>query len=223
MGLSSAQGLGAAAMSTTQVWTALTFALMLLMWWIMMLGMMIPSAAPMILLFGRMQRQQLADDSPYVRTAQFAGGYLLVWAMFSAVATAAQWALSRTELWAGMSMRVATSVAATILLVGGLYQLTPLKRVCLKHCRSPVEFLALRWRKGAAGAWRMGVEHGAFCVGCCWLLMALLFVGGVMNLAWVAALAVLVLAEKLSPRGELLAAVAGFSMLGFSLALFTVA
>lgn len=206
-----------------QPWTPQTFVLMFCMWWIMMIGMMVPSAAPMILLFGRVQRRQLAGQAPYASTSLFALAYLVVWAAFSALATLAQWSLNSAAVLAPMNIRVGGAAAAVILIAGGLYQLTPFKRACLEHCRSPAQFLAGRWRKGKAGALRMGLEHGGYCVGCCWLLMALLFVGGVMNLIWVAGLALLVMAEKLVPRGDILARVTGYALLaaGVIVAAFT--
>jgi predicted metal-binding membrane protein len=206
-----------ATMMMPQPWTPLTSVLTFLMWWIMMIGMMVPSVAPTILLYGRIQRQQLAGEAPYTRTALFAAGYLGIWGAFSLAATAAQWALNGAALLS-MSMTVGTSLATLLLVGGGLYQLTPLKRACLERCRSPAEFLASHWRAGGAGALRMGAVHGAFCVGCCWLLMALLFVGGVMNLIWVAALAVLVLVEKLLPRGDAVAMAAGVVMVASGIA-----
>jgi predicted metal-binding membrane protein len=209
----------AGAMMMPQPWTAMTAVLMLAMWWIMMLGMMLPSAAPMILLFGRIQRTQLAAEAPYARTAIFTAAYLLVWGVFSAFATSAQWALGEAAWFEQMSMTVGRDVGAVLLVLGGLYQLTPFKRACLDHCRSPAEFLARHWRKGGLGAWRLGLVHGAYCLGCCWLLMLLLFVFGVMNLAWIAALAVLVLLEKLVPHGDAVARAAGVLMLGAGLVL----
>jgi predicted metal-binding membrane protein len=190
-----------------------SFALTTLMWWTMMIGMMVPSAAPMILLFGSVQRRQLAAESPQLRVALFSAGYLAAWGAFSLLAAAAQVALTRLALLAPMNLTVTTGVGALFVALAGVYQLTPLKDVCLRRCRSPAEFLSSHWRPGNAGALRMGVEHGVYCVGCCWLLMGLLFVVGVMNLLWVAAIAALVLIEKLLPRGEMTAKVGGLVLL----------
>ena len=197
-------------------WTAATFALMALMWWVMMIGMMVPSAAPMVLLFGGVQRRRLPDERPGPRVALFVAGYLAVWAGFSAFATSAQWALAASGLLSSMSFQATSRFGALLVAVAGLYQLAPLKNVCLQQCRSPAEFLSTHWRAGALGAWRMGVVHGAFCVGCCWLLMGLLLFAGVMNLLWVAALGVLVLLEKLAPRGEWVARASGVLLLAFA-------
>ena len=187
-----------------------------LMWFVMMIGMMVPSAAPMILLFGNVQRRQLASESPALRVALFTAGYLLIWGAFSALAAAGQVALAQRALLAPLELSVAGWLGAVLVGLAGTYQLTPLKNVCLRHCRSPAEFLSSHWRRGTSGAVRMGVEHGLYCVGCCWLLMGLLFVVGVMNLAWVAALAGFVLLEKLMPHGEAVARVTGIALLAFA-------
>ena len=197
-------------------WTGATFALMTLMWWVMMIGMMVPSAAPMVLLFGGVQRRRLPDERPALRIALFVAGYLAIWAAFSALAAGAQWALTSVGLLSSMELTVTRDLGALLVGLAGAYQLTPLKDICLRHCRSPAEFLSAHWRAGSAGAWRMGVVHGAFCVGCCWLLMGLLFFVGVMNLLWVAALGVFVLLEKLVPRGEWLARASGVALLVFA-------
>jgi predicted metal-binding membrane protein len=188
-------------------------ALTVLMWWTMMIGMMVPSAAPMVLLFGNVQRRQLAAESPKLRVALFTAGYLAAWGAFSALAAGAQIALTRLALLAPMELTVATWLGALLVALAGVYQLTPLKNVCLRRCRSPAEFLSSHWRRGSGGAFRMGVEHGLYCVGCCWLLMGLLFVVGVMNLLWVAAIAAFVLIEKLVPHGETTAEIGGVALL----------
>ena len=192
------------------------FALAALMWWTMMIGMMLPSAAPMILLFGNVQRRQLATEHPRLRVALFTAGYLAMWAAFSALAAAAQLALASGELVTTVDLRVTAWLGAVLVALAGLYQLTPLKNACLRRCRSPAEFLASHWRRGSAGAVRMGLEHGLYCVGCCWLLMGLLFVVGVMNLLWVAAIALFVVVEKLLPHGETTARISGIALLAFA-------
>jgi predicted metal-binding membrane protein len=187
-----------------------------LMWFVMMIGMMVPSAAPMILLFGSVQRRQLATESPALRVALFTAGYLLTWGSFSLLAATAQVALTERAVLAPLTLTVAGWLGAVLVALAGIYQLTPLKNVCLRHCRSPAEFLSNHWRRGSAGALRMGVVHGLYCVGCCWLLMGLLFVVGVMNLVWVAAIAGFILVEKLVPRGETVARVSGIALLVFA-------
>lgn len=203
-------------MQTEAAASAPTFLPTALMWLVMMIGMMVPSAAPMILLFGNVQRRQLANESPALRVALFTAGYLVVWGAFSAVAAAAQILLVQRSMLASMELTAAGWLRALLVALAGLYQLTPFKNVCLKHCRSPAEFLSSHWRKGSVGALRMGLEHGLYCVGCCWLLMGLLFVVGVMNLVWVAVLAGFVLLEKLVPRGEAVARISGIGLLIFA-------
>ena len=199
-----------------QPWTSITLALMLVMWWVMMVGMMVPSAAPMILIYARVQRQKLPDENPVLRTILFTSGYLIVWLGFSVIATLSQWGLSEVALLSPMMVGTSEYLAAVFFATAGLYQLTPLKQACLVSCRSPIQFLSTNWKQGNGGAVRMGLHHGAYCVGCCWFLMALLFVGGVMNLLWVAIIAVFVLLEKSVRHGQWLSRVAGVVMIGFS-------
>jgi len=187
--------------------------LMFWMWWIMMIAMMLPSAAPMILLFTLVNRRSRERDAPWVPTAVFASGYLIAWGGFSLAATLLQWWLEQSG-WLTMSMASATPwLSGTILIAAGIYQLTPLKHACLRHCRGPVEFISGHWRPGDIGALRMGLEHGTFCVGCCWVVMGLLFYGGVMNLYWIVGLAVLVLLEKILPAGHWLGSLSGIGFL----------
>jgi predicted metal-binding membrane protein len=200
-------GMGAAGVSVP------SFALTTLMWWTMMIGMMVPSAVPMILLYGNVQRRQLAAESPKLRVALFTAGYLAAWGAFSALAAAAQIALTRLALLAPVELAVTGRVGALFVALAGIYQLTPLKNVCLRRCRSPAELLSSHWRPGTAGALRMGVDHGLYCVGCCWLLMGLLFASGIMNLLAVAAIAAFVLIEKLLPYGDKTARVGGVLLL----------
>ena len=209
MGDMSLMGMGA----VLARWSPATFALMLVMWWVMMVGMMVPSAAPMILLFATVTRKQSGDENPGPRIAIFAAAYLLIWAGFSLLAALAQWALTEAALLSPMMVGNSEWLIIALLAAAGAYQLSPLKQACLGKCRSPLSFLLTRWQPGDLGALKMGLAHGAYCLGCCWLLMALLFVGGVMNLFWVATIAVLVLAEKVLPRGDLVGRLAGIAML----------
>jgi len=190
-------------------WSARDFVFMFLMWSVMMVAMMLPSASPMILLHVKMHRQQGAGRDGAFGTVVFAAGYLLAWTGFSAVATFLQWSLERLALLSPMMVSTSPLLGAGLLLAAGVYQLTPVKDACLQHCRSPVQFLMHHWRRGKGGALLMGLDHGVYCIGCCWFLMALLFVGGVMNLVWIATLAALVLLEKVLPRGKLVARLAG--------------
>ncbi len=210
MDRASMAGILAAPMS----WSVGHAALMLLMWALMMLAMMLPSAAPMILLYGTVSRRRNSEHVDIGRhVLLFAFGYVLVWTGFAVSATAAQWGLEQTMLLSPAMATGSAVLASLIFMAAGAYQFTPLKQACLRHCRSPVEFLSRHWRRGAGGAVAMGMRHGAFCVGCCWVLMGLLFVGGVMNLAWIAALAAFVLMEKTLPAGPLLGRVLGVGLI----------
>jgi predicted metal-binding membrane protein len=177
-------------------WTLGYAALIFLMWAIMMVAMMLPSAAPTILLVTALARDRIAPVA-----IPFACGYVLVWTGFSLAATALQFGLDRAGVLSGTMATSSAALAGVVLIVAGAYQWTPLKQACLRHCRSPLAFLLGRWRKGAWGAVTNGMRHGLFCLGCCWMLMVLLFVGGLMNLLWIAALALLVLIEKTLPWG----------------------
>lgn len=186
-------------------WSAGHWLVMAAMWWVMMIAMMTPSAASMVLLHGRVLRRARQRGRPAgaaTHTALFVGGYLAAWLAFSLAATAAQWLLEQAGLVHQMLMwSTSETLSGLLLIAAGLYQLTPLKSACLANCRAPADYLARAWRPGRTGAFMMGAHHGAYCLGCCWLLMALLFVGGAMNLIWIVGLAAVVLVEKLSPFG----------------------
>ena len=198
-------------------WSAGYFAAMFAMWAIMMVAMMVPSAAPTILLFSALRRY--AKPRALGDTALFGAGYLVAWTAFSLFATVAQWALSTRSLLSSAMTSEGPALGAAIFIAAGVYQFSPLKSACLSKCRSPAQFLVEHRHEGPWGALRMGIEHGLYCIGCCWALMALLFVFGVMNLLWAAALAALVLAEKLLPSGARVARWAGIVMLGMGLLL----
>jgi predicted metal-binding membrane protein len=192
--------------------------LTLAMWWVMMAAMMLPSAAPVILLYGRVRRDR-GGQSTIAASGVFLSGYLLAWLGMSALAAALQiWAI-RAGLLNGVTMRSShASLAGATLIAAGLYQLLPMKNACLTNCRSPAAFLSRHWRPGVGGALRLGLMHGGYCIGCCWLLMALLFVGGVMNFVWIAALTALVTAEKLLPGSGLISRGAGLALIVWGLA-----
>jgi predicted metal-binding membrane protein len=215
-----------AAASAPAAWELATWALMIAMWWTMMIAMMTPSAAPTILLYARVHRHALARgqvQDKLAPTGAFATGYMLAWLGFSAAAAALHWALEHTGLVAAMMMGSRNRwLSGAVLIAAGLYQFSPLKNVCLAHCRTPASFLSRHWRPHALGALRLGAIHGAYCVGCCWLLMALLFVGGVMNLVWIAALAILVLIEKALPAGQWVGRVIGVALIGWGVATLVV-
>jgi predicted metal-binding membrane protein len=190
-----------------------SLAMLVPMWIVMMIAMMVPSASPTILLFASVARGRKARAVPTASTAVFALGYLLVWAFYATFAALAQWELHRLALLSPAMASARPWLGGGLLIAAGLYQWLPIKESCLSHCRSPLGFLSAEWREGARGALLMGIRHGTFCVGCCALLMTLLFVAGVMNLLWVAAIAVFVLAEKLVPGGRTLGRVTGILLL----------
>jgi predicted metal-binding membrane protein len=196
-------------------WQSIEFGYVFVMWAVMMIGMMMPSAAPMILIYARVGRQATMQGKPFASSGWFAGGYLLAWTGFSLVATTAQWALERAALLTPMMESASNRLGAAVLILAGVYQWTPLQEACLSHCRSPLLFVQQHggFRREPRGALALGFRHGIYCIGCCWALMALLFVGGVMNLFWIAALAILVLLEKVVPFGRLVARVAGVAFI----------
>jgi predicted metal-binding membrane protein len=215
---------GLAPTPSPAAWSAGAWTLIIAMWWVMMVAMMTPSAAPTILLYARVHRHAAAQETAQklAPTGAFAAGYLLVWLGFSIAAAVLHWTLESAGLVSAMMGSESRWLSGGVLIAAGLYQLSPLKGLCLAHCRAPASFLSQHWRPGAAGAVRLGAMHGAYCVGCCWVLMALLFVGGVMNLVWIAALAVLVLAEKLAPRGDWIGRVVGVVLLAWGAATLVV-
>jgi predicted metal-binding membrane protein len=190
-------------------WSAASVAAIWLMWGVMMAAMMLPSALPMMLTFAHLG----TGNGERARARSFVAAYLAIWFGFSAAATAVQWALQAAGWVDPMIVSTSARLTALLLLIAGVYQFSPLKKICLSRCRTPLGFLVGEWRPGVRGAFVMGLRHGLFCVGCCWALMALLFVGGVMNLAWIAALAIAVAVEKLAPHGERLAAILGLVLI----------
>lgn len=199
----------------TVAWSVRDFILMFAMWTVMMAGMMMPSASPLIVLYARVGRQAARDGRTVAATGWFASGYLVAWTAFALGATTAQWALQRAALLSPDMTAAGALAGAIVLIAAGAYQWTSLKDICLTHCQSPITFLQRHggFRRDAAGAISLGIRHGAYCIGCCWMLMALLFVGGVMNLAWIAGLSILVLLEKVTPIGRTIARVAGLALI----------
>jgi predicted metal-binding membrane protein len=197
-------------------WTGAAFALNFAFWWAMMPGMMLPSATPMILTFATVNRRKRERGRRFVPTAVFTAGYLLAWGLFGIVATLADWGFERAALMSPATQALSPLWAIFVLAAAGIYQLTPWKSVCLAHCRSPLDFALNHWRDGPVGALRMGIEHGLYCLGCCWFLMALLFAAGIMSLVWMAALAAFVLIEKLFPAGLWIARAGGVVIIGFA-------
>jgi predicted metal-binding membrane protein len=190
---------GAMIMPQTHPWSLSEILGLVVMWAVMMTAMMIPSAAPTILLFANLTARRRSQGIATASPAVFVGGYLLVWAGYSVLAALIQTQLHSSALLSPMMVSASPLLGGALLMAAGLYQLLPIKRRCLAHCRSPLGFLMGEWREGTRGALVMGLRHGSYCVGCCWLLMSLLFVAGVMNLVWVATLTFIVLTEKLAP------------------------
>ena len=199
-------------------WEPADFVLVFLMWTIMMVGMMVPTAMPVTMIYAAVARKAEGQGTVLAPTSTFVSGYMAVWTLFSLVATIAQFGLDRAALLSPMMVASSPALGAALLIAAGVYQLTPAKAACLRHCQSPVHFIAQHWRPGGRGAFRMGLEHGAFCLGCCWLLMGLLFVGGVMNLLWIAAIAVFVFLEKAVLDAPLAGRLAGGAMMVTGLA-----
>lgn len=198
----------------TYTWGVSGFLAMFVMWSVMMVGMMLPSASPMVLTFSSLDRRR-GDARPFARTGLFVLGYGIVWTSYSALAAFAQGAFQAAAVLSPMGTNTSPYLAGGLLFVAGAFQLTPLKYACLDRCRTPVGFLMAEWRPGPGGALKMGLRHGAYCAGCCWALMALMFVLGVMNLLWMAALAAFMLIEKVVPAGHWVGRVAGVALVGW--------
>ncbi len=200
-------------------WSGVDFLLMFLMWAVMMVGMMTPAAIPMTLIYAAVARKAASQGTPLAPAAVFIGGYTAMWTLFSVGTTAAQWGLDQAALLSPMMVSTSPALGASLLIAAGVYQMTPAKNACLRHCRSPMHFISEHWRSGAAGAVKMGLAHGAYCLGCCWAQMGLLFFGGVMNLLWIAAITLFVLLEKVLPIGVGGGRAAGVAMVIFGLVL----
>ena len=200
--------------SRLQPWSGAEFGFMFLMWSVMMVAMMLPSAAPMVLLYARVGRQAAINAEPFAPTGWFAAGYLLVWFGFALAATGAQWALERAALLTPTVEGTSNVVGGVLLIMAGLYQWSPLNDTCLAHCQTPLVFIQSHggFRRNVSGALKIGVWHGAYCLGCCWVLMTLLFVGGVMNVLWITAIATLVFVEK-AIGGRLVSRAAGVGLI----------
>jgi predicted metal-binding membrane protein len=205
-------------MPMTSAWTPVQTGLMVLMWAVMMAAMMLPSAVPMVLAYDRMDGR--SAEGRVGSTSLFTTGYVLVWTAFAVGATGLQWVLHHLTLVNGMGVATGGGLAGLLLVGAGIFQLTPVKRRSLGACRTPIGFLTASWRDGRAGALRMGLHHGTLCLRCCWALMILLFVLGVMNLAWVGVLAIFVLAEKVLSRGEAISVIGGAVMIVWGVSAF---
>jgi predicted metal-binding membrane protein len=202
-----------AEMMRISTWSLIDFLLMFLMWAVMMVGMMVPTAIPMTLIYAAVGRKAARENASFAPTFVFVAGYIAMWGAFSVGATSFQWGLGQAALLTPMMITSSPGLGATLLIGAGIYQLTPFKDTCLQHCRAPADFFYRHWRPGMTGAFRMGLSHGAYCLGCCWVLMGLLFLGGVMNLMWIALIAIFVLLEKVLPFGDLGGRIAGGMMI----------
>lgn len=202
-------------------WTWMDALLMFSMWLLMMLGMMLPSALPMLLLYQQVARRRFSARRGQLAVLLFALAYVLLWSLFSLLATLLQWVLDRQALLDPQVRSSSLWLAAGLLLAAGVYQWLPLKQACLQHCGSPLRFILGAWQSGLRGSWRMGLAHGAYCLGCCWALMGLLFVGGAMNLLWAALLGAFVLLEKLLPQRRWLTRLSGLLLIGAGLLVFS--
>lgn len=210
-------GMAAMGVARMEPWTPADVALTTVMWAVMMTAMMLPAAAPMILVFATVNRKRReAGGAAYLSIGLFVTGYLAMWASFSVAAALLQWGLRSAALLSDQAVAVTPLAGSTLLAVAGVYQLTPLKYACLARCQTPVGFLLAEWRDGRRGALLMGVRHGLFCLGCCWVLMSLLFVGGAMNLVWVAALSAFVLVEKIIPAGRVVSWASGVALIAWA-------
>jgi len=201
----------------TATWNLSYAVLMFFMWWIMMVAMMLPSATPVVLLAALVNRRTKVESPPYGSTISFVSGYLLTWAAFSMLAVAAQWLLERSGLLNAMLVSTNKLMAGLLLLLAGVWQLSPWKHACLRQCRNPIEFLSTQRRSGNSGALIMGLYHGSYCVGCCWFLMALLFAGGVMNLYWIIGLTLYVWIEKVAPAGLMVSRLIGVLLIAWGM------
>ena len=200
-----------------QAWDASYALMMFLMWSIMMVGMMLPSVTPAVLIYNGIAKKANREGSSVAPTWIFTAGYLLMWVLFSVLATAAQWTLDRAALLSPMMVTTSATLGASLLIAAGVYQWLPIKNACLRHCRSPIEFISTHWQAGKWGALTMGARHGLYCLGCCWVLMSLLFLGGVMNLLWIALITLFVLVEKLLPFGDIGGKLIGLMMIAAGL------
>jgi predicted metal-binding membrane protein len=218
MDMSSMPGMAAMA-PTLEPWTVAHALFLFAMWAVMMVGMMTPSVAPMVLLYQRIAQQANTAGHSFASTGWFFSGYLAAWISFAAAATLAQWALESAALLSPMMDSASNKFGGAVLLIAGIYQWLPLKDACLSNCRAPLSFVQQLggFQESASGSLRLGFLHGLYCIGCCWALMALLFVGGVMNLLWIAALMILVLLEKVLPGARWFTRIAGVVAIGAGL------
>jgi predicted metal-binding membrane protein len=204
------------AMPMTSNWSWTDFSLLFLMWFVMMIAMMTPSVAPLVLIFTSINRKRRQQQNPFVSSSYLLSGYFLVWAAFSLIATVLQWLLQRASLLNPEMITTSRILGGVIFILAGVFQLTPLKNTCLNTCRSPMGFIHQYWKDGKSGALRMGIQNGMYCLGCCWILMLLLFVSGIMNLLWIAVISLFVLIEKVL-SAKLISSMAGISLIVYGI------
>jgi predicted metal-binding membrane protein len=205
------------AMPMTPQWSWTDFVLLFLMWVVMMIAMMTPSVAPLVLIFAMMNRQRKQRQNPFVPAGYLLGGYFLVWVAFSLFATLLQWLLQQVSLLSPEMITTSKILGGIILVLAGVFQFTPLKNTCLQHSRTPLDYIRHHWKEGRSGALQMGIQNGVYCLGCCWILMILLFVSGIMNLLWIAIIALFVLVEKVLPASKIVSTVAGIALITYGL------
>ena len=204
------------AMPMTSNWSWTDFVLLFLMWFVMMIAMMTPSVAPLVLIFTSINRKRRQEQNPFVSSGYLLGGYFLVWAAFSLFATILQWLLQRVSLLNPEMFTTSKILGGIIFILAGAFQFTPLKNTCLNTCRSPVGFIQQYWKEGKSGALRMGIQNGTYCLGCCWILMILLFVSGIMNILWIAIISLFVLIEKVL-SAKVISFIAGIALIAYGI------
>jgi predicted metal-binding membrane protein len=205
------------AMPMTPKWSLTDFVLLFLMWFVMMIAMMTPSVTPLILIFTVINRKRRQQRNPFVSSGYLLSGYFLVWAAFSLFATFLQWLLQQISLLNPEMVTTSKILGGIILISAGTFQFTPLKNTCLRYCRTPISFIHQHWKEGKRGAFRMGLQNGVYCLGCCWVLMILLFVSGIMNILWIAVLTLFVVIEKILPSAKVVSSIAGILLITFGI------
>jgi predicted metal-binding membrane protein len=204
------------AMPMTSNWTWTDFLLLFLMWFVMMIAMMTISIAPLVLIFTSINRKRQLHQNPFVSSGYLLSGYFLVWAVFSLLATTLQWFLQRVSLLNPEMFTTSRILGGILFILAGAFQFTPLKNTCLNTCRSPIAFIHQYWKEGRRGALLMGMQNGIYCLGCCWILMILLFVSGIMNILWIAIIALFVLIEKVLPV-KMISVMAGIALIAYGI------
>jgi predicted metal-binding membrane protein len=205
------------AMPMTSQWSGTDFVLLFLMWLVMMIAMMTPSITPLVIIFTLINRKRGQQQNPYASSGYLLSGYFLVWAAFSLLATFLQWLLQRVSLLNPEMVTTSKVLGGIILIIAGIFQFTPLKNTCLHNCRSPISFIHQHWKDGKTGAVRMGIQNGIYCLGCCWILMLLLFVSGIMNILWIAIISLFVLLEKVLSSVKFISPVAGIALIAYGI------